>query len=370
MNNDELKYCLALALCPGIGSIHYQTIKAKYPSFKELFNYSHQSLKKLGFNEKICTQLHKTNWKEIDTLLKWQSESNEHHIIELSSPNYPKQLKQIPDAPPILYIKGLPQVLHNKQISIIGSRKPSGQGIENTQLFTHQLSMLGLTVTSGLAYGIDVCAHKTCVENNAPTIAVLGSGLEHIYPRPHKNLSEKIQVNGALVSEFTPFSKPVAQNFPRRNRIISGLSLGTLVIEAGIKSGTLITAQFALEHNREVFAVPGSIHNKMSAGCHYLIKQGAVLVDKAQDILSELSIAPASTEDAIKKSHQIITSEDNHELLLYIDDTATPIDVIIKRCNLPVNKLNSLLLELELQGLITAGPGGYQKTGRHILRGF
>jgi DNA processing protein len=208
--------------------------------------------------------------------------------LTVTDPRYPPQLADIHDPPPLLYVRGEVQLLSEPQIAIVGSRNPTPGGAEITQEFARHLTGYGLIVTSGLAQGIDGAAHLGALENGR-TIAVFGTGLDRVYPAAHRTLARQIAENGALVSEFPPGCEPLAQNFPRRNRLISGLSLGVLVTEAALKSGSLITARTALEQGREVFAVPGSIRNPLARGCHALLRDGAKLVESAADILAELA---------------------------------------------------------------------------------
>ena len=213
---------------------------------------------------------------------------------------------------------------------------------------------MDVCITSGLAIGIDGLAHKAALKNGCPTIAVLGSGFQHIYPKRHLRLADEIAESGLLVTEFSPEVPPIQHNFPRRNRIIAGLTNGTVVVEAAIKSGSLITAQFALEEGRDVFAVPGNIFNPLSAGTHHLIQQGAKLITNAADIVEDYLILPAT--QPVTKNHLA-----GSQLLASVDHDTTPVDVIVQRSNLPVDQVLTELLDLEVQGAVAAVPGGYVK---------
>ncbi len=222
-------------------------------------------------------------------LPKTPLEGDNRHLITLHDARYPTLLREIDDAPPMLFIQGDPTILNLPQIAIVGSRNPSASGRQTATDFAHFLASAGLAITSGLADGIDGAAHQGALETKNSTLAVTGTGLDRVYPAKHRELAHRIAEQGALISELPPGTPPIPANFPRRNRIISGLSLGTLVVEAAQKSGSLITARLATEQGREVFAIPGSIHNPLARGCHALIRQGAKLVETAGDILEELA---------------------------------------------------------------------------------
>ncbi len=229
--------------------------------------------------------------------LAWLTQ-DDTYLITISDANYPGLLREIPDPPPLLYVRGDHIVLGRPQIAIAGSRNPTAAGCENAHAFATALSNAGLVVTSGLALGIDACAHRAALAVHGPTIAVAGTGLDRVYPSQHRGLAHKIARRGALVSELPLGSAPRRENFPRRNRIISGMSLGVLVVEAALQSGSLITARLGAEQGREIFAIPGSIHSPVARGCHALIRQGAKLVESATDVLEELGALVRSVSDA------------------------------------------------------------------------
>ena len=241
-------------------------------------------------------------------------------------------------------------------LAVVGSRNPSITGSENSKQFSKELAAYGITIVSGLALGVDAQAHLGCLAANGKTVAVLGTGVDCIYPRRHLKLAEQIRETGLLLSEFPLKSPPIAGHFPRRNRIISGLSLSTLVIEAAIKSGSLITARMALEQNRDVLAIPGSIHNPLARGCHYLLQQGAKLVTSINDVLNELGIdtLPLSKDKSI-----FPLASEYENLVKFIGFETTSIDQIIVRSGFSIEQITTELAELEMNGTITAVPGGY-----------
>lgn len=292
----------------------------------------------------------------------WLAEPN-HHLITLSDPRYPRLLREIPDPPAALYVIGDPDLLSATQLGIVGSRNPTPGGSETAHAFASYLTQSGLTITSGLAMGVDAAAHRGALGAGGKTIAIAGTGLDRVYPARHRELAHEIAAQGALISEFALGTPALAHNFPRRNRIISGLSLGVLVVEAALQSGSLITARLAAEQGREVFAIPGSIHNPLARGCHALIRQGAKLVETAADILEELGpmaqiTAPARQTDGAGN----ITSGLGVEAMTLLDCLGfdpTPVDSLIERSGLTPEAVSSMLLVLELQGHVVAAPGGH-----------
>ncbi len=284
----------------------------------------------------------------------------EHHRIERS--DYPELLCQLADAPAALYIVGNPDALHLPAIAIVGSRNPSRGGYENAFRFSQHLARAGFCIISGLAQGIDTAAHRGALDAGAPTVAILGHGLDRIYPAANRGLAAEIANNGALVSEYPLGTPPRREHFPERNRLISGLSLGTLVVEAARRSGSLITARRAGDQGREVFAIPGSIHNPMSRGCHQLIRQGAKLVECVDDILGELAplVGHVMQNHADKaESAERIERDPEYDLLLDAlgFDPQSP-DQLAKKSGLTIEQVSSMLLILELEGEIESLPGG------------
>ena len=289
-------------------------------------------------------------------------------MIYVSHTDYPPQLKQIQRPPPVLYVLGNSDRLHLPQIAIVGSRRMTRGGETNAGKWAQYLAEAGFTITSGLAVGIDGAAHLGALlasPQAGSTIAVMATGIDQIYPYRHRQLAEQIlQADGALITEFAPGSEPVAARFPQRNRIISGLSLGVLVVEAAVKSGSLITARYAMEQDREVFAIPGSIHNPQSRGCHWLIKQGATLVETAADIVVELTGPLAGLQASLPHSGSIAESNvmldaEETQLLNQLGYEATDRDSLGGQ--FPAEKLSQLLISLELKGVISNSDGLYQR---------
>lgn len=356
----DLKYWLALWRTPEIGPSRFFKLLEIFPQLSELFAAPLSQLQTLGLPSKSLENLSNPNWTAVEQDLRWVEEKN-RQIITWQHPQYPTLLKETAGAPPLLFIEGDPALLSSEQIAIVGSRNPTPTGTEIARQFSYDLSNLGLTITSGLALGIDAASHQGALAAKGKTIAVLGSGLANIYPARHKKLAhEIITAGGAVVSEFPPQTTAIAQNFPRRNRLVSGLSLGVLVIEATLRSGSLITARLAAEQSREVFAIPGSIHNPLARGCHALIRQGAKLVETTQDILEELPILPLIGHKAAQSTPPAKKDldADYQQLLECIGYEATTIDQITVRSNLPAAQITAMTLILELKGHIAAVPGG------------
>ncbi len=310
----------------------------------------------------VQQSLRKADWDAVEQELVWLSEPN-RHIVTLHDERYPELLKQIADPPTLLYVQGDVSLLAQWQIALVGSRNPSASGADTAYEFSRYLAQGGITISSGLAMGIDAAAHKGALAAGGKTIAVVGTGLDRVYPAKNKALAHDIARHGALVSEFPLGTPPKAENFPRRNRIISGLSLGTLVVEAAIRSGSLITARMAMEQGREVFAIPGSIHNPLARGCHKLIRDGAKLVETANDILEELgalaNVQQSQYENEPRQDTGVPELDKDYQLLLdNLGYDPIQIDALIDRCGLTADAVSSMLLLLELQGQVESLPGG------------
>jgi DNA processing protein len=365
MKQQDLKYWLALYHTPDVGPVTFHKIWQQVPRLADLFATNSGLNQQLHLPPLLMQRLLQPNWELVERDLLWCDQPS-HHIVTYADPLYPARLKQIPAAPPLLYVVGDPQLLATTQLAIVGSRNPTPTGYETAFTFAKALSKVGLTITSGLALGIDAACHQGAIKQHGKTIAVMGTGLQYIYPRQHQKLtSEIIATGGAVVSELPLNCQPHAENFPRRNRIISGLSLGVLVVEAAVKSGSLITARYALEQGREVFAIPGSIHNPLSRGCHQLLRQGAKLVEVVEDIIEELAPQlPAEYREAIMlrppaPSQVASSATHSEEILNYFGFETTTIDALLSRSGLDIPELNQLLATLELAGEIQAVPGGY-----------
>jgi DNA processing protein len=294
--------------------------------------------------------------------LEWSAKPN-HFIVTLADESYPRALLEIADPPPLLYAAGNAELLQRTSLAVVGSRNASAQGESNAENFAHAFSDAGLTIVSGLAIGIDAAAHRGGLAGAGSTIAVLGTGIDSVYPRKNAPLAAQIVERGLLVSEFPLGTEPAAYNFPRRNRLISGLSRGCLVVEAALASGSLITARSAADQGREVFAIPGSIHSPLYKGCHSLIKSGAKLVESADDVLAELSgFRPsgfASTTDTAARAGPAAHAQG---LLAHMGHDPVDIDSLCSLAGMSAEQVSSELLRLELDGRVTALPGGlYQR---------
>ncbi len=292
--------------------------------------------------------------------LDWLAASGAH-ILLFPDPDYPLLLRQIPGPPAALYVLGSAAVLAAPQLAMVGSRNPTPAGCATAREFAAWFARAGLTVTSGLASGIDAASHEGALSGGGATVAVCATGLDSVYPAVHAALAERIRAHGALVSEFPPRTPPRRGNFPLRNRIISGLSLGTLVVEAARYSGSLITARLAGEAGREVFAIPGSIHSPLSRGCHQLIKNGAKLVEEALDVMSELNISVPKESLTLRPrpEPQAPALDKEYEMLLdALGFEPATIDILVARTHLAAQSVASMLLILELEGHVAALPGG------------
>ena len=296
----------------------------------------------------------------VETDLAWQEVSDQHLICALD-PAYPPLLREIPDCPLLLYVKGDPGILMQPQIAMVGSRHCTPGGAENAYRFAQECGAAGLGITSGLALGIDAAAHRGALDQAAGTVAVIGTGIDRVYPSRHRKLSARIAEQGAIVSEFPLGSPARAAHFPQRNRIISGLSIATLVIEAAERSGSLITARLAAEQGREVLAIPGSIHNPMSRGCHRLIRDGAALAETPADVVRDIAgLFQFAETAAVGNDPGSLEGLDEGLLGLLERIGYDPVDcdILVQRSGLTIDKLSSMLVTLELNNLIQSAPGG------------
>ncbi|WED43256.1 DNA-processing protein DprA [Legionella cardiaca] len=355
MNNTP--YLVALNKMPSIGPQTIAKLLLRWPNLQEMFQLSIQQLEQAGLPAPIAQTIKRFSFKEIEVDLRWQEASN-HHLLTWEDENYPHLLKEIASPPAVLYGIGDLSCLQEPTVAIVGSRKPSILGSETARRFATELASNQVVIVSGLALGIDAQAHEGCLDVKGKTVAVMGTGIDCIYPRQHKKLAEKICQTGLLLSEFSLKTPPVAGHFPRRNRIISGLSLATLVVEAAIKSGSLITARLALEQNRDVLAVPGSILNPQARGCHYLLQQGATLVTTTQDVMDALGL---DSKQVMQTRATLSLATDNKNLVKCIGFEITTVDQIIARSGLGIEEVVSSLATLELKGIVKAVPGGYMR---------
>jgi len=360
----ESHYWLALKLVPRLSS-HKKLALVELFGVEQLFHPS-QELSSLNLTQKQISSIRAPDWLKISNIID-ASHRCGSSIIAITDSRYPLNLKQIFDPPLVLFAQGNIALLNQQQIAMVGSRDASINGRNNAFEFAQKLAQVGLVITSGLALGIDGAAHKGTLSVKGKTIAVVATGLDQVYPARHRLLAKNILDNdGAIVSEFSPGTPPKPGYFPKRNRIISGLSLGVLVVEATIKSGSLVTARCAIEQNREVFAIPSTINNLQAKGCHWLIKQGAKLVDIVADIVDEIELLPQTSLNLSINSEKDLALEEsqkqhlfNDSLLASVGYEITPVDIVISQSKLPIDVVLTRLTILELKGLVATVPGGY-----------
>ncbi len=357
----ELNCWLALNRIPDIGAQRLIALLERFGDAERVYAAPRSELEEVfgAHQPAVAAILKGLDERALETDLAWL-DADGNQLVTIRDSTYPRLLRELPDPPALLFVCGDLQVLASPQIAIVGSRNPTPAGRENAQAFAEWMAQNGVTVTSGLALGIDGVAHRGALAARGRTIAVAGTGLDRVYPARHHELAHQIAAQGALVSEFPLGSGPLREHFPRRNRLISGLSLGTLVVEAALQSGSLITARLAAEQGREVFAIPGSIHSPLSRGCHALIREGAKLVETAQDILEELGplagltqpgAAPAEGRDA-PPDPTIAT------LLNQLGHEPVTLEILVRRTGLTAGAVSSMLLQMELRNLVAVCPGG------------
>jgi DNA processing protein len=358
---EEWKYWLGLSFVPGIGDVASKNLISRFHNPEAVFEASTKALDRVeGIGEKAAQSIKNfSDWDRVDTEIQNLKRFG-FELVSITDKDYPKNLSKIYYPPSILYLHGEICASDEIALAIVGTRAADRYGRLVTERLAAELASMGITIVSGMARGIDSVAHAAALKCGGRTIAVLGSGLDVIYPPENKNLYNQISENGAVISEFHLGSDPDAANFPKRNRVISGLSLGVLVIQASEKSGSLITASFALEQNREVFAVPGNIVSKLSRGTNALIKKGAKLVDSVEDILGEVDafrrLQPA--ESTVDIGHILERlNQDGKRVFSTLRSEPTHIDDIIKQSGFEPHRVLSTLLSLELEGLITQLPG-------------
>jgi DNA processing protein len=360
MERDELAAWLRLALTPGIGNAAARKLLAAFGLPQQLFDQSAQALEVvLAPSQVQALRCEPEGWAgQLETTWKWLQQDPSRRVLTLADPQYPAGLLQTEDPPLMLYAAGSEPVAWPQAVAVVGSRNPTPQGLANARQFSRSLAQAGLTVVSGLALGVDGAAHEGALEgapeNQWATIAVVGTGLDRVYPRQHLELAHRIAGRGLLVSEYPLGTPPLAANFPRRNRIIAALSQGTLVVEAALQSGSLITARLAAEQGKDVFAIPGSIHSAQARGCHALLKQGAKLVETAQDILEELRPGTGTAQPAAPAQ----AAPHEHPLLQALGFDPVGLDALVARTGIAPAALQAQLLQLELQGQAARLPGG------------
>ena len=373
MDSQELGAWLRLSLSPGVGNETARQLLTAFGSPQAVFDQSAASLRQRGSSDKLVRAL-LTEPPALAVLLattsEWLQAASDRRVVTLGDAAYPASLLNIEDPPLMLYMLGalaIPASAATKVIAnslaVVGSRNPTPQGESNARQFARAFAEAGVCVVSGLALGIDGAAHDGALLGGGQTIAVVGTGLDRVYPKKHLALAHRIAQQGMLISEFPLGTPPLVPNFPRRNRIIAGLSLGTLVVEAALKSGSLITARLAAEQGKEVFAIPGSIHSPQSRGCHALIKQGAKLVELAQDVLEEMRLPTGRlTQTLVPPLDEPVDPDaalrDDDPLIAALGFDAVSLDTLQARTGLDTARLQAQLLELELSGRVARLPGG------------
>jgi DNA processing protein len=363
---DDPKRWLALAHAPGLHAGQVQDWLAQGASPADLTRESRPALAALGLGKAAIQALLLPDHAAIEIDVGWLQAAANRTLVTWGSAEYPPLLAQIPDAPLVLYVEGDVMALCLPQLAVVGSRNPTALGRDTATQFAQHLAQAGLAITSGLALGIDAAAHRGALQAGAPTVAVVGRGLDAVYPRENTALAQEIvERQGAVVTDLPIGTPPLKHNFPRRNRILSGLSVGTLVVEAALQSGSLITARLAADHGREVFAIPGSIHNPMVRGCHRLLRQGARLVESVDDIFAELEpiigeIRRIAQENACAGPDLHPRSLDKeYEILLdALGFEPAGLDILVVRTGLKAGAVASMLLILELEGRVQQQPGG------------
>ena len=382
MDKNELRAWLRLSMTEGVGNDAARRLLACFGSPLAVFEQTEAALRQVATAAQAQALLNVPNELAVQSVrthqwLMHQPDTYSHALWTLDDPLYPSELLQLTDPPLMIYVAGQTDRTMGNAVAIVGSRNPTPQGAQTAEQFGEALCIAGLCVVSGLALGVDGAAHTgalrggsraTAIDQHWHTVAVVGTGLDRVYPRQHQALAGQIALHGLLISEYHLGTAPLPHHFPKRNRIIAALGLGTLVVEAALKSGSLITAKMALDLNREVLAIPGSIHATQSHGCHALIRQGAKLVENAQDVLEELQLAPQQQvnllADALEDEEDAGSPCDEHPLLTHMGFAPVSLDALQARCGLDTATLQAQLLTLELDGAVGRLPGGlFQRLG-------
>jgi DNA processing protein len=359
---------IRLEQTPGAGGATVRRLLAEFGSPQRIFSAGYQALilhVRAPLARALCEPATDEIVRQVDLTMDWLGQPG-NHLLTLSDPDYPAALAHIPDPPPLLYLKGRPELLAAPMLAVVGSRNATLQGQANAEVFSQALSCAGVTIVSGLALGIDAAAHLGALGGVGSTVAVIGTGADTVYPARNHALAHRIAVEGCIVSEYALGTPPLSANFPRRNRIISGLAAGVLVVEAAAQSGSLITAQLAAAQGREVFAIPGSIHSALAKGCHKLIKEGAKLVESAADVLGELRISPLAAMGVMPAAtRRAGASGPAQAVLAAMGHEPVDADALAPLCAAAPGQLSLMLLELELAGQVERLPGGlFQRLNR------
>jgi DNA processing protein len=348
--DTALAHWVALSLIPGLGNESLRHLLLAFGTPEQIYATSARALREVvrpAVADAIARGLDESSLAPLEA---WLQDPN-NAVLTLADSEYPQALLNTSDPPMLLYVKGRQELLGAPALAVVGSRNASPAGLKNAEDFALAASDAGLCIVSGMAHGIDAAAHRGGLRGSGSSIAVIGTGLDKVYPAANRELAHQLAKDGLIISEFALGTPPLAANFPRRNRIISGLSAGTLVVEASLQSGSLITARMALEQGREVFAIPGSIHSPQSKGCHHLIKQGAKLVESAQDILEELGALPMPAQPVTPQASVLPALE-------AMGYDPVDMDTLAQRSNLTIEALSAILLQLELDGRVATLPGG------------
>ena len=379
MERADLAAWLRLQLTPGVGNITARKLLTAFGLPHGIFDASLVSLEQVvGFQQSTALKQEPADWQALlDTTWAWlEDKPDSHRIFALGDSGYPQSLLNMEDPPLLLYAVGAPQIWQDggladamsRSLAVVGSRNPTAQGAANARQFSQTLAQAGLTIVSGMALGVDGAAHAGAldgaIDGQLATIAVVGTGLDRVYPKQHRDLAHRIVQRGVMLSEYPLGTPPLAANFPRRNRIIAGLSHSTLVVEAALLSGSLITARLASEQGKDVFAIPGSIHSTQARGCHALIKQGAKLVESAQDVLEEMPSVPRQAGTAISIATAVADTgasglfDSKDPLLDALGYDPMGLDALQARTGLDTPSLQAKLMELEIHGHVARLPGG------------
>jgi DNA processing protein len=369
MHDDELLAWLTLLRAPGLGAAGIRTLLQQVDSARAVCHDIRRLRQAAGVDRAALDWIDRPDAARLEADLAWLAQPG-HRLLCCNEEDFPPQLETIPSPPAALFVAGDAGTLLAPQVAIVGARSASAQGLAHARDFARTLARAGLTITSGMADGIDGAAHAAALDCGAPTVAVVGTGPDLVYPRKHRDLAGRIEQHGAIVSEFSPGTEARPDHFPRRNRLIAGLALGTLVVEAGLQSGSLITARLAAEAGREVFALPGSIHNPLAKGCHRLIRDGARLVETAAEVIEALGPAALAQGAGLRARLEATRTAPEHEspartqdpdyasLLASLGDEPASLDELADRTGLAPAALSSMLLLLELEGVVAPAVNG------------